>query len=80
MAWRPYWSLHRRSIPINERMVSVEVREAGRSEWNLKKGGDAFGVIPVPEFQVVVCKTDRGVVELSVPSTDVGRVVTALKD
>lgn len=78
ISWRPFWSLRRRSIMINERIRSVDVRQAGRSEWNLKKGGNAYG-IPVPELQVIVCQTDRGVLELSVPDTDVGLVVTALK-
>lgn len=78
IAWRPTWGLHRRLIPITEHIHSVEVRQAGRSEWNVKKGGKAFGVLPVPEFQVVVCKTDRGELELSVPSTDVGLVKAAL--
>lgn len=78
IAWRPYWSLHRRPIPINERIESIQVRDAGGSEWNVKKGGGIRG-IQVPAFQVVVCKTDRGVLELSVPSTDVALVVTALR-
>lgn len=79
IAWRPFWGLRRRSIPINEGVRSVEVREPGRSKWNVKKGGNAFGVVPVPAFQVVVCKTDRGILELSVPITDVGLVLTALR-
>ncbi|MGO8961716.1 MAG: hypothetical protein ACLQFR_30745 [Streptosporangiaceae bacterium] len=78
IVWRPFWSVQRTPIAIDKRVHSVEVREAGRAEWNLKKGGNAFGV-PVPEFQVVVCHTDRGVVELSVPSTDVAVVLTALR-
>jgi hypothetical protein len=79
ITWRPSWSFRRRPIPINEEIRSVDVREAGRSEWNVKKGGNAFGVVPVPAFQVVVCKTDRGTLELSVPSTDMGLVLTALR-
>jgi hypothetical protein len=78
MAWRPTWGLHRRLIPISEHIRSLEVRQADRSEWNVKKGGKAFGVLPVPEFQVVVCKTDRGELELSVPSTDIELVKTVL--
>ena len=79
IAWRPFWRFQRRLIPIRERVQSVEVREAGRSEWNVKKGGNALGVVPVPEFQVVVCKIDGGVLELTVPGTDVNLVVTALR-
>jgi hypothetical protein len=65
-------------IPITEQIHSVDIRQAGRSEWNVKKGGKAFGVLPVPEYQVVVCKTDRGELELSIPSADIGLVKAAL--
>jgi hypothetical protein len=65
-------------IPIRECVQSAEVRQAGRSEWNLKKGGTAFGVIPVPEFKVIVCQTDRGILKLCVPATDVALVRAAL--
>jgi hypothetical protein len=78
IAWRPFWGIRRHLIPINEQVESVAVREAGRSEWNVKKGGNAFSAVPVPKFQVVVCKTDRGVIELSVSTTDVGLVRAAL--
>jgi hypothetical protein len=78
MVWRPTWGLRRRPIPITEQINTVEVRQAGRAEWNVKKGGKAFGVLPVPEFQVIVCKTNRGDLELSVPSTDVGLVRAAI--
>lgn len=78
IVWRPTWGLHRRVIPITEQIHSVDIRQAGRSEWNVKKGGKAFGVLPVPEYQVVVCKTDRGELELSIPSADIGLVKAAL--
>jgi hypothetical protein len=78
IAWRPYWSLHRQPIPITERIESLQVRDPGPAEWNLKQGGNIRG-IQVPAFQVIVCKTDRGVLELSVPSTDVDLVITALR-
>jgi hypothetical protein len=78
IAWRPYWSLHRRPIPITEQIESLKVRDPGSSEWNLKQGGSIRG-LEVPAFQVIVCETDRGVLELSVPSADVDLVVTALR-
>jgi hypothetical protein len=78
MTWRPYWSLHRRPIPITERIESVKVRDPGPGEWNLKQGGSIRG-LQVPTFQVIICTTDRGVLELSVPSLDVALVVTALR-
>lgn len=78
ITWRPYWSLRRRPIPIIEQIESVEVRDPGPSDWNLKQGGNIRG-LQVPSFQVVVCTTDRGVLELAVPSTDVALVVTALR-
>lgn len=78
ITWRASWGIPRRAVPINEHVQSVEVRQADRSEWNVKKGGKAFGVLPVPEFLVIVCKTDRGVLELSVPSADVPLVQAAL--
>ena len=59
-------------------LSALTARQAGRSEWNVKKGGNAFGV-PVLAFQVVVCRTDRGTIYLCVPSTDVGLVLTALR-
>lgn len=74
IGWRPAWGFHRRLIEMNEFVLSVEVRDAGRSEWNVKKDGKAFGVLPVPEFQVIVCRTDKGVLEFSVPSTEVDLV------
>jgi hypothetical protein len=57
---------------------SVGVRTAGRADWNLKKGGKAFGVFPIPEFKIVEATTDAGVVELGVTSRDVPLVVAAL--
>ena len=78
MGWRPQWSFRRRLIPLRECVQSVEVRRPGRAEWNLKKGGTAFGVIPVPEFKVIVCQTDRGALKLCVPATDVALVRAAL--
>ena len=78
VAWRPAWGVRRRWLTIDERIQSMERRPAGGSEWNVKKGGKAFGVLPVPEFQVVVCTTDRGILEFSVPSADLVLVETAL--
>lgn len=78
ITWRPYWSLHHRPIPITEKIESVKVRDPGPAEWNLKQGGNIRG-LQVPSFQVIVCKTDRGVLELAVPSTDVDLVITALR-
>jgi hypothetical protein len=77
--WRPSWGLRRKSLLINEPIRSIDVRAAGRSEWNVKKGGKAFGVVQIPEFRVVVAKTDRGLLEFSVPSTDVELVRAALQ-
>jgi len=77
--WRPSWSLHPKPLMIPRPAQSVEVRAAERSEWNMKKGGKAFGVVPVPEFQVVIARTDVGALELAVPSTDVELVMEVLR-
>jgi hypothetical protein len=65
-------------LVIDAPIRSIEVRAAAQSEWNVKKGGKAFGVVPIPEFKVVEATTDAGVVEFAVPIWDVPLVVFAL--
>lgn len=77
--WRSFWSLRRASLVIDAPIRSIDVRAAGRGEWNVKKGGKAFGVIPIPEFKVVEATTDAGVVEFAVTSWDAPLVVSALR-
>jgi len=45
------------------RVESISVRPPGPAEWNVKKGGSAFGVVPVPRFLTIVCKTGEGTVD-----------------
>jgi hypothetical protein len=68
--WRPFWSIRRPAIDLALSVTGVTVRNPDKSEWNLKKGGTFLGVVPVPRFQVVVCRTSDGTVEFAVPSTD----------
>jgi hypothetical protein len=77
--WRSSWSLGRAPVVIDAPIRSIGVRAAGRGEWNVKKGGKAFGVIPIPEFKVVEATTDAGIVEFAVTSWDVPLVVSALR-
>ena len=79
MRWRAFWSLRRAPLVIDESIRSIDVRSAGQSEWNVKKGGKAFGLVPIPEFKVVEATTDAGVVEFAVTSWDVPLVVAALQ-
>jgi hypothetical protein len=69
--WRPFWSLRRRPLQLVLRVESISVRPPGPAEWNVKKGGNAFGVVPVPRFVTIVCKTGEGTVELTVVDVDV---------
>jgi hypothetical protein len=76
--WRSYWSLGRAPLVIDAPIRSIDVRTAERGEWNVKNGGKAFGVMPIPKFEVVEATTDAGVVEFAVTSWDVPLVVAAL--
>ena len=78
VAWRPSWGIRRERIVFADPIESLEIRRTGPAEWNMKKGGKAYGVLAVPEFLVLVCKTERGVLELAVSGTDVTLVRTAL--
>jgi hypothetical protein len=78
-AWRPFWRLRRRPLSIAVRITSLRVRDAQPDEWNLKKGGTAFGVVTVPTFCVVVCKTLDGTIEFAVPALDAETVAAALR-
>lgn len=79
VSWHPSWTLSRRRLLITKPLAPIEVQNAGRSQWNVKKGGKAFGVVPIPEFKVVVVKTTESLLELSVPMTDVELVTAALQ-
>lgn len=67
IAWRPYWGIRRRPISINEHIQSMKVQCVDH-EWHVKKG----------LFQVVVCTTDRGILEFAVPIIDMDLVQSAL--
>jgi hypothetical protein len=79
VTWRPNWGSHRKRLLISEQVRSIEIRPPGRAEWNVKRGGKAFGVLQIPEFKVLVCQTERGVIEFTVPSIDVPLVSAALQ-
>jgi hypothetical protein len=66
-------------ILLNTPIQSVAVRDVEGSEWNSKKGGWGFGVIPVPDSKVVVGAIKDGVIEMTVPSKDVAVVRAALE-
>jgi hypothetical protein len=78
--WFPTWGLHRRRIEIDEQFRSISVRDPGKAEWNVKKGGNAFGVIPIPKFQVIECESDKGTFEFTVPQLDLDLVESALRN
>ena len=67
------------SIPIDADMRLLDVRDVARTDANVKRGGKVFGILPIPEFKVVVAETDRGVLEFFVPSPDVPLVASALE-
>lgn len=79
ISWRPSWGLRRRPQSIHENIRTLDFRAPGRAEWNVKKGGTAFGVIAIPDFTVIVATTDRGVLEFTVPSVDVDLVTAVLR-
>jgi hypothetical protein len=79
VCWRASWSLRRGPLVIDTPVRSLDVRAADASDWNLKKGGKAFGLIPIPEIQLIEATTDVGVVEFGVPSWDVPLVTLALR-
>jgi hypothetical protein len=76
--WRASGGLSRQTLAIDGPIRSVEVREVAQGDWNIKQGGKAFGVLPLPEFKVLVAETDGGLLEFTVPSPDVSLVTTAL--
>jgi hypothetical protein len=76
--WRAFWSLGRTPLVIDTPIRSIEVRAAEQRERNVKKGGKAFVLIPIPEFKVIEATTDSGAIEFVVPSWDVPLVVFAL--
>ena len=77
--WRASWWLRRDPLVIDTPVRFLNVRAADPSDWNLKKGGKVFGVIQIPEFQIIEATTDAGVLELAVPSWDVPLGVSALR-
>jgi hypothetical protein len=68
--WIPFWSARRQALPLEVRPLRVEVRPADKREPNVKKGGKAFGLLPVPSFVVITCVLDSGSIELVVPGLD----------
>jgi hypothetical protein len=79
ISWRPLWALRRRPILVDKHVRSVEVKPIPASAWNVKKGGRAFGLVSLPDFQMVVATADRTVLEFIVPCIDVQLVVSAIK-
>jgi len=75
--WRAS-GFRRPPIPIDADIRSLDVREVRRIDANIKAGGKGFGVLPIPEFRVIVAETDRGVLEFFVPRADVQLVASAL--
>lgn len=56
-------------MSINIDVESIAVRDPGRAEWNVKRGGYAPGVT-IPKFRVIVCTTRDGTIEFTVPPMD----------
>jgi hypothetical protein len=77
--WHGSWGFGRRTLTIAQSPIDLEVRDADKTHWNVKKGGKAFGVLPVPAFRTIVCTTDAGVIELTVPQEDAPLVRAALE-
>jgi hypothetical protein len=69
-SWEPFQRLNQQSIALGEKVLSVTSRPADEREPNIKKGGRAIGVLVVPRFFVVTCKTKSGEIDLVVPSVD----------
>jgi hypothetical protein len=76
--WRASTGLSRQTFAIDAPIRSVDVRDVAQGDWNIKRGGKAFGVFPLPEFKVLVAETDGGLLEFAVPSPDLSLVTTAL--
>lgn len=64
--WRPYWSMRRADLELPSIVARMSVREPGRRERNVKSW----------LFQVVVCTTLQGTLEIAVPRVDVPVVTT----
>jgi len=78
--WAPFWSVRRTSLDIPTGTVVTSVRAPSRPEWNVKRGGRAFGIIPVPGARVVCLSARRTDLELIVPEIDLPLVRAALAD
>ncbi|MBW4078201.1 MAG: hypothetical protein HIU84_06780 [Acidobacteria bacterium] len=79
VVWTPKYSLRRRGIEIAQRFAKMSVRDPGRAEWNVKKGGTALGLIPLPKFQVLVCEDGGENYEFTVPLEDLALVQLAMR-
>jgi len=58
------------SIAVDSPITSVASQPADHREPGVKKGGKAFGVVPVPSFFVVECVTPAGPLDFVVPAAD----------
>ena len=79
-SWTRFWSLRRTPIAIPSDVLAISTRSADYREPNVKKGGKAFGVLPVPAFVVVTCNTTSGSMDLVVPAADVPLVTSYFRD
>lgn len=70
-SWTPFWSIRRHPLAIQLVVKAVESRHAdNRERFRVKKGGKAYGVVEIPTFYVVTCRTDVGSVDFVVPHAD----------
>jgi hypothetical protein len=77
--WRSFWGLRPRTLVIDSPIRSLQVGAPGGKGPSVKKGGRAFGVLPVPEFKAIAAETDQGALEFVVPSADLDLVTSALR-
>ena len=72
-SWRPYWSITRPSLALDEPVTSVTTRPRdSASDWNIKSGGlyRPGGPLQSSGFTVVALSTVSGTIELAVPAAD----------
>lgn len=78
--WRPYWSLRRRPVPLGVTIDSIGARLPDHREPFVNRDGKAIGVLAVPGFIVLTCRTASGILDLVVPAVDQPLVEGYLKE
>jgi hypothetical protein len=78
ITWFPFWSVARAGVRIPVPAAITGVREPGRAEWNVKRPGRAFGIIPIPDSRTIFIEANGATLELTVTAIDEPLVEAAL--